>query len=335
MLRAEAVVPPRAREVVAASLLAAGALGVWERPHGVTAWFEGVDPAQPPLLSELPGLSGVPVTWRSEAPRDWQASWKATIEPVRAGRVLIVPPWLDHGLERPPASPPRPSSSETGGRPPQAWRPHALRDQPVAAGHPDRADEPVRGEFLRDELRPDELVLVIDPGQAFGTGHHATTVLCLQALDGLELAGASVADIGCGTGVLAIAAARMGAAPVVAVDLDPGAVAVAHDNVRRNGVDVAVGRGSVEVLGPTDVVVANLVTDTLVELAESLLAVTRDTLVVSGVAAERTQRVVSALEDAGGHIRSAAERDGWVALTCAPLPATTPGAAVDRAEPRR
>lgn len=77
--------------------------------------------------------------------------------------------------------------------------------------------------------------LVITPRMAFGTGHHATTRLMVQAMLGLDLSGKTVCDLGCGTGVLAILAERMGAGPVRAIDIDPGAVDNAHENLQRNG----------------------------------------------------------------------------------------------------
>jgi SAM-dependent methyltransferase len=116
------------------------------------------------------------------------------------------------------------------------------------------------------EPRPDELTLVLDPGRAFGSGHHATTTLCLELLDELDLDGRRVADVGCGTGVLAIAAAARGA-DVVAVDVDPDAVEVTRDNAARNGVHLDARVGSVELVPPPTVVVANLVTDVIAALA--------------------------------------------------------------------
>jgi ribosomal protein L11 methyltransferase len=101
--------------------------------------------------------------------------------------------------------------------------------------------------FKRLRVRPpweppldgDGLELVIDPGQAFGTGAHHTTRLCLELLLGLEPQGA-LADWGCGTGVLAIAAARLGFAPVVACDIDPNALEATRENAAANGADIAV-----------------------------------------------------------------------------------------------
>ncbi|MCC5947213.1 MAG: 50S ribosomal protein L11 methyltransferase [Nitriliruptoraceae bacterium] len=172
--------------------------------------------------------------------------------------------------------------------------------------------------------RPDEETLVLDPGRAFGTGHHATTTLCLELLDDLDLgdalAGRAVADVGCGTGVLAIAAARRGASPVVGVDIDADAVAVSRANVAANDVDVELAIGSVgDLAGPADIVCANLVTDVVVQLADALVAHTRQALIVSGVASARRDLAAAALERAGARVDEVRTRDGWVALLARPL----------------
>jgi ribosomal protein L11 methyltransferase len=253
--RFELPIPPRQAELAAAQLWASGATGVWERPESLVAWFTTPDADVPPGGS-----------WSLEPDRDWQAEWKATIRPVRAGRIVIVPSWLadDHLAEQ------------------------------------------------------DEVTLVLDPGRAFGSGHHATTTLCLELLGELELAGRTVADVGCGTGILAIAAARLGAR-VAAVDLDPEAVTVTRENAERNDVQLRCEVGSVEALpGPAQVVVANLVTDVVVSLAVPLVAATTEVLLVSGVASEREDRVVDALTAAGATIEEVRERDGWVALRARP-----------------
>ncbi len=163
-----------------------------------------------------------------------------------------------------------------------------------------------------------EEVLVIEPAQAFGTGHHETTVGCLAALARLDLAGARVDDVGTGTGVLAIAAARRGAAEVRAVDVDPIAVATARANAATNGVAVAVAEGSVAALGgsPADVVVANLDTATLSALAADLAGrlAPGGVLVASGVSVERSDEAVAALEAAGLDVETT-PGEAWVVLT--------------------
>jgi ribosomal protein L11 methyltransferase len=145
--------------------------------------------------------------------------------------------------------------------------------------------------------------VVIEPAQAFGTGHHETTTGCVAALQELDLAGRSVLDVGCGTGVLAVCAARLGAVDVVGVDVDPLAVEATLDNAERNGVRVEVHLGSVEAAGPGpfDVVAANLDTATLSRgaplLAERLAP--RGTLIASGVSIDRMEEALAALADAG------------------------------------
>lgn len=170
---------------------------------------------------------------------------------------------------------------------------------PVAAGPFD-----VVPTWLADEHPelPGRPRIVLDPGQAFGSGHHDTTLGCLEALAELDLAGRSVLDVGTGTGVLAIAAARRGAAPVVGVDVDPDAIEVARANAGSNGVDVDLRVGSVGAAhGTFDVVVANVLTHTILELAEPLVAAVAPGghLVTSGIGAERAERVAAALGAAG------------------------------------
>ncbi|CAN5875158.1 50S ribosomal protein L11 methyltransferase [soil metagenome] len=151
-----------------------------------------------------------------------------------------------------------------------------------------------------DRSHGDELV--IDPGQAFGTGHHETTVACLEALDEVPLAGRTVLDVGTGTGVLAIAAARAGAT-ATAVDVDPLATAAARDNAARNQVDISVCTGGVEhVAGRTfDVVVANLDSATLMSVASALRSALAGggLLIASGVSNERSDEVTTALTSVG------------------------------------
>jgi len=144
--------------------------------------------------------------------------------------------------------------------------------------------------------------LVIDPGQAFGTGHHETTTVCLEALDATPLDGRTLLDVGTGSGVLAIAAALAGAT-VTAMDTDPLAVEAATANADRNGARVTVVHGSLDVAaGRTfDVVVANLDSATLATLATGLRDVMAPdgTLIASGVGNERSDEVRAALEDVG------------------------------------
>jgi ribosomal protein L11 methyltransferase len=175
--------------------------------------------------------------------------------------------------------------------------------------------------WLAEEHAPaaDELTLVLDPGRAFGSGHHATTTLCLELLDALEAEGElhrrTLADVGCGTGVLGIAAAAWGAT-VTAVDVDPEAVEVTRENAERNDVTLATAVGSADAIvagGGADVVVANLVTDVVIDLAGALVAAAGTTLIVSGIASERRDRALDALQANGARTAEVRERDGWIA----------------------
>ena len=104
--------------------------------------------------------------------------------------------------------------------------------------HPRRVGERwvVRPTWEAYDGKPDDRIIVLDPGQAFGTGDHPTTRMCLELMEPLDLEGRRVADVGCGSGILAVGACMMGADPVVAIDIDPIAVEVAKENAVRNGV---------------------------------------------------------------------------------------------------
>ncbi|MEX2550470.1 MAG: 50S ribosomal protein L11 methyltransferase [Nitriliruptoraceae bacterium] len=286
-LRLEIPVRPDRREVVAAHLWHLGASGVWERPGVTVAWFAAPGPDLAAASKLVDELAPSTVTTSVEVDRDWQEAWKATISPIRAGRIAVVPTWL-------------------------------------AASH-------VPAE--------DELTLILDPGRAFGTGHHATTALCLELLDARDLAGRlagrTVADIGCGSGILAIAAAARGA-EATGVDIDEDAVAVTRDNARRNHVEVAVATGSVDALrAPAEVVVANLVTDVVIALADDLVAVTRSELIVSGITEGRRDDALDALTAAGARLEEVRSRDGWIAARLSVTGPSQPAASSSRHRLRR
>lgn len=162
------------------------------------------------------------------------------------------------------------------------------------------------------------IVLRIEPGSTFGLGDHPTTVLSLRALRAAMWRGASVLDVGCGSGVLAVAAARLGASSVEAIDIAPAAVGITRANAEANGVGSVVHVSTTplaELDGSYDVVVANILAPTLVELAADLRRVLHPAglLVVSGLLAERYQHVVEAL--APLVLVDRAVREGWTALT--------------------
>ncbi len=133
----------------------------------------------------------------------------------------------------------------------------------------------VRPPWEKAPLREGEMEIIIDPGQAFGTGHHPTTALMLSALDRLASAVplGAVLDVGCGTGILALAAARFGARRVVALDIDPEALAAARRNLEWNRVSVEISSQRVETLSERfDLVLANISAWELSRLAQALSA---------------------------------------------------------------
>lgn len=229
-----------------AELEEAGLLGLSEEDGRAVAWF----PQRVDTLS-LPGR------WVEVPDQDWNAVWKAGIEPITVGAVTATPPWID-----------------------------------------------VPG------------ALVVEPAMAFGTGHHETTAGCLSALQESAVAGLTVLDVGTGTGLLALAARQLGAARVVGVDNDPIAVATARENARRNGLELDVRLGSVEVAdGVYDVVLANLDTATLVRLAGALAAKVAPggRLVASGVGVARIEEAVRALAATGLAVE-ARPGDQWAVI---------------------
>jgi ribosomal protein L11 methyltransferase len=143
---------------------------------------------------------------------------------------------------------------------------------------------------------PEGISLQLDPGLAFGTGHHATTSLCLSWLGNAQLKNLTVIDFGCGSGILALAASRLGAAHVHAVDIDPQAVRATHDNINRNQLDInnfTVGTSDCLTGITTDIIIANILAAPLLELREVFLQhlKTNGTLVVSGILHSQTDLI--------------------------------------------
>jgi ribosomal protein L11 methyltransferase len=172
-----------------------------------------------------------------------------------------------------------------------------------------------------------DAVVQLDPGMAFGTGQHETTRMCLEALEDAVRPGARVLDAGCGSGILSIAAARLGARDVLAVDVDPDCIRVTRENVAKNDLAgrIRAEQGSLGDAWPFvepaddrfDVAVANIIARVIVDLAEPLVRALKPggTLIVSGIIAEREGEVVAALTAVGARITSTRAMGEWRCLT--------------------
>jgi ribosomal protein L11 methyltransferase len=163
----------------------------------------------------------------------------------------------------------------------------------------------------------DAVVLSLDPGMAFGTGLHPTTQGCLRALSRIALAGSRVADVGTGSAILAIAAAKRGAREVVGLDLDEVAIREAKENAVRNDVEIALGIGSAADLdGTFDVVLANIVAAVLHKIAPELVAhlAIGGRLIVAGIIATEEDETVAAFAAAGLRVVAHDQEGDWVSL---------------------
>ncbi len=201
---------------------------------------------------------------------DWARRSQAALEPVRAGRFVLTPPWC--------------------------------------------------ADTARETASPGDLVVVIAPSTGFGTGHHASTRMCLELLQEVAVQGRTVLDIGTGSGVLAIAAARLGASSVTAIDNDADAVTAARENLALAGVEATVRVLEADFPRPglptADIVVANLTGETLRRTAGDIVARTRagGAIIVSGVLADEQAGVVAAFRSAGAAMLAGKADEEWVAL---------------------
>jgi ribosomal protein L11 methyltransferase len=158
--------------------------------------------------------------------------------------------------------------------------------------------------------------LIIDPGLAFGTGTHPTTRLCLEWLDHNLRGGERVLDYGCGSGILAIAAMKLGAQRACGIDIDPQAVQAAQQNAQQNSVEITWATAEQDVAGPAQIVVANILANPLTVLAPLLARLTRSggQIALSGILVEQADAVLEAYAE-DFTMKRAATDEGWVLLT--------------------
>ncbi|MGE5591162.1 MAG: 50S ribosomal protein L11 methyltransferase [Bacillota bacterium] len=170
---------------------------------------------------------------------------------------------------------------------------------------------------------PGDIRLTLDPGMAFGTGTHPTTSLCLEVLEEAVRSGDRILDVGCGSGILAIAAAKLGAESVEAMDIDPVAVQVAEENVARNGVSgsVRLARGELAAVVPpgkpsADIVVSNIIADVIIALVGDVRARLRPggLWLAGGIIEERLPQVEEALRRGGFELAGCRLKGGWAVL---------------------
>ena len=172
------------------------------------------------------------------------------------------------------------------------------------------------------EYETDRVKLILDPGLACGTGGHETTSLCLEALDQLVRGGERVLDIGTGSGILAIAALKLGAAQAEGVDIDPVAVRTAGENAALHGVadrlTVLVGDLSDKASGQYQIITANIVANAIMALAPAVpgLMAEGGVFIASGIIDTRKEEVIAALQAAGLKVQEVKEKRGWECIVC-------------------
>ena len=167
---------------------------------------------------------------------------------------------------------------------------------------------------------PEDLIIEIDPGMAFGSGTHETTGMCLSLLEEVISGGEELIDVGTGSGILAIGAALLGAGRVLATDIDPDAVKVAQENVEHNHVEqvVSVQQGNLldRVSDTCDICVANIISDVIISFAAPLMPHIRPggLFICSGIVSQRSDEVAEALSAAGYEILRKVTRGEWTAF---------------------
>ena len=163
----------------------------------------------------------------------------------------------------------------------------------------------------------DPVVVFLDPGLAFGSGTHPTTALCLQWLDSQDITGKRLVDFGCGSGILAIAALKLGAGSALGIDHDPQALIASEQNAQENGVAgrLTLTKSNAPVGAEADIVIANILASILIDLAEQIGSLVRPggQIALSGILAEQAAAVMAAYSGSF-ELETPREQEGWVLI---------------------
>ncbi|MDQ6962143.1 MAG: 50S ribosomal protein L11 methyltransferase [Mariprofundaceae bacterium] len=166
------------------------------------------------------------------------------------------------------------------------------------------------------EPMPDKIDLILEPGLAFGTGQHQTTRLCLSAIEKLlaQHPVSTMLDMGAGSGILAVGAAKLGVTDIEAIDMEADSVAACIDNAKANHVQFKSTKGHVPPTKTFDLVVANILANPLIEMAPSLAACVGKYLILSGLLQTQVESLVEAYQQHGLQLQEMSHEDEWVAL---------------------
>jgi ribosomal protein L11 methyltransferase len=279
----------------------------------------------------------MPTTWqclRATLPREALDTLGLEERPADGAAPVVRQPWDTGPAPEPPARVEVLAFFELDGKEKEDARVSTLRRHFAGIPGLDLEDERLsEGDWVerwRTEFRPFEVApgvmiappwdappgaMIVDPGMAFGTGEHPTTRACLRAIHRRARAGASLLDVGCGSGILALLGAFLGMR-AEGVDVDPTAVRAAHENAERNGLRVPFDTRPVSALrGPYDLVAANLFAEEIARVATDLRRLCGGALVVAGILLDRESQVIDAL-GADGVLRLVSRQvEGeWVSL---------------------
>lgn len=176
---------------------------------------------------------------------------------------------------------------------------------------------------------PGQVLIEIDPGASFGTGQHDTTQLCMEQLEKVDVTDQYILDMGCGSGILSIAACKMGAKKVIGVDNDENSVNISIENLRHSGMgpdryegyfgDVIYDEALRKQLeGPYDIILANIVADIIIAMKETLYGYLKEggTIIFSGIINTRSEEVLQEIKAAGFQVVATNEKNDWLAITC-------------------